>query len=74
MHGKDGFGRTGTFIALVNAIMTIKEQKLIGIKDPQISIFSIVRRLREQRFDMVDSFRNYKFLYKAIDVYAKMVE
>ena len=25
VHGKDGFGRTGTFIALVNAIMTIKE-------------------------------------------------
>ena len=34
VHGKDGFGRTGTFIALVNAIMTIKEQKRIGIKDP----------------------------------------
>lgn len=25
VHSKDGFGRTGTFIALVNAIMTIKE-------------------------------------------------
>ena len=47
VHGKDGFGRTGTFIALVNAIVTIKEQKLVGIKDPEISIFSIVRRLRE---------------------------
>ena len=54
VHCKGGYSRTGTFIALINAIISIKEQKKIGITNPELSVFSIVRRLREQRFDMVD--------------------
>ena len=69
MHCKGGFDRTGTFIALVNAIISIKEQQKVGEKNPKLSVFSIVRRLREQRFDMVDTEMNYQFIFEAIKIY-----
>jgi len=47
LHCRAGIGRTGTTIALINAMISIQEQKNQGVKDPIISIFSIVRRLRE---------------------------
>lgn len=53
VHCRAGIGRTGTTIALVNALITIKAQRAAGIKDPCLSMFSIVRRLREQRIYMV---------------------
>ena len=54
-----GVGRTGTLIALINSIITLDEQKrvrdaeaiigknLIPDATTRLSIFSIVRRLRE---------------------------
>ena len=59
MHCRAGPGRTGTTLALVNAVAAIKEQKRIGIADPHLSIFSIVRRLREQRMWMVQTEEQY---------------
>ena len=59
MHCLAGRGRTGTALAIMNAIMTLQAQikpmnttttssqaKMI---DQKLSVFSIVRRLREQR-------------------------
>ena len=53
VHCRAGIGRTGTTVSLINAVTAIKEQKAQGVADPQISVFAIVRRLREQRLWMV---------------------
>jgi protein tyrosine phosphatase len=34
-----------------------------GISDPEFSIFGTVRRLREQRFSMVQTIQQYQFIY-----------
>ncbi len=71
VHCSAGTGRTGTLIAIYNltrCLNTIKyinqglESKKKRIK-PFISIFNIVRKLREQRMGMVSSYAQYKFIY-----------
>jgi len=50
---KSGVGRTGTLMGLINILITLKSQDGLDEKDKKISVFSIVRRLREQRFELV---------------------
>lgn len=47
VHCRSGIGRTGTFLTIVNAVLMIHDQYKSRIKDPLISIFSILRQLRE---------------------------
>lgn len=56
VHCSAGIGRTGTTISLMEAIIQISAQRNAGIKDPQFSLFHIVRRLREQRWGSVQTF------------------
>lgn len=53
VHCSAGIGRTGTTIALLHLIISICAQKNAGVEDPAFSIFSTVRRIREQRLGMV---------------------
>lgn len=53
VHCSAGIGRTGTTIALLHLIINICAQKNNKVADPLVSVFSIVRRLREQRLFMV---------------------
>ena len=62
VHCHEGTGRTGTFIALVNMYIQLTAQK--KCKTMQLSPFSIVRRLREQRMSLVSDYKQYGFLYK----------
>lgn len=47
---KSGVGRTGTLMGLINCLICLKEQE--HSKSKTLSIFSIVRRLREQRYEL----------------------
>lgn len=65
VHCSAGVGRTGTLIALSILHGIIAEQKKRGV-DIGISIFSVVRRLREQRIMMVQSEEQYQLLYNFV--------
>ena len=53
VHCSAGIGRTGTTIALAHLITKLHAAKNTGDSDPKVSIFSCVRKLREQRFHLV---------------------
>jgi protein tyrosine phosphatase len=70
-HCSAGIGRTGTFIALLNMKARVEmfvsqaaetEQK--SLENFEFSIFSVVRRLREQRWGMVYRREQYIFIYE----------
>lgn len=70
VHCSAGVGRTGTFIALSHIKQIIEIQKHMKV-DIGISVFSIVRRLREQRMCMVETREQFEFLY---DFVCEMVD
>ncbi|CAD8112490.1 unnamed protein product [Paramecium primaurelia] len=57
VHCSAGIGRTGTFLS----ICQIKQ--LLNSKEAKLSIFSIVRRLREQRAYMIQTVEQYQMVY-----------
>lgn len=59
VHCSAGIGRTGTIISLMHILINIQAQLNQGIKEPKFSIFSIVRRIREQRMGMVQMPEQY---------------
>ena len=59
VHCSAGVGRTGTFITLFNLIEAIYDQH-------PISIYKIVNEMREHRPQMVQTFRQYKFIYLSV--------
>ena len=63
VHCRAGIGRTGTTLALINSTIAMKEQKKVGVEDPLLSVFSIVRRMREMRIWMVQTDDQYAYIY-----------
>ena len=59
VHCSAGVGRSGTFITLYNIMAAIERSK-------PISIYKIVHEMREHRPQMVQTFRQYKFIYLAV--------
>jgi len=47
VHCSAGIGRTGTTIGLAHLIINLYAQLNEGIKDPELSVFSTIRRSRE---------------------------
>ncbi|CAI2364949.1 unnamed protein product [Moneuplotes crassus] len=75
VHCSAGIGRTGTLIAIYNCVCTIEHYiKTDNIKNGKLSIFAVVRRLREQRFHMVHNELQYHFIYQFIHHYFNMKE
>ena len=63
VHCRAGIGRTGTFMAIHNAI-----------KDPEVKIPALVRSLRDQRpgRKMVENEKQYAYIHDVRDYYKKM--
>ena len=59
VHCSAGVGRTGTFITIFNLLQQINNQQ-------PISIYRIVDEMREHRPQMVQTFRQYKFIYLSV--------
>ena len=70
IHCSAGVGRTGTLLALTQIKTIIQHQKRNNC-DLGLSVFSIVRRLREQRVKMVGMPSQYSMLYDLACKWAK---
>ena len=59
VHCSAGVGRTGTFIAIYNILSAIE-------RSLPVSIYKIVHEMREHRPQMVQTFRQYKFIHLSV--------
>ena len=55
VHCSAGIGRTGTTVSLSEIIISIYAQRNMGVSDPEISPFHVVRKLREHRHNAVQT-------------------
>ena len=74
VHCSAGVGRTGTFIIMYKVMDQIEEMFADNsVKTEKIDIFNEVLALRSKRVEMVQSWAQYKFLYKSISEYIKHI-
>ena len=73
VHCSAGIGRTGTTIGLAHLVSQLFAQKNAGVASPQVSVFSTLRRLREQRYHLVQMPVQYTFLNKFLSGYLNSI-
>jgi len=70
VHCSAGIGRSGTLVAIHNIAQTIEwylnSTQNAEKEKARISVFSTVRRLREERFGMVQTVQQYELIYRLI--------
>ena len=67
VHCSAGVGRTGTFIAMYFLEKEINKQIKLKEKEIKFSIFNLVRKLKEMRLYMVQTFEQYCFIYQFVN-------
>ena len=69
-----GIGRTGTIVGIFNILAAIETLKQEDSKEaPRVSVFGGVRRLREQRFCMVQTIEQYQYIYDFVGDWIKQL-
>jgi len=71
VHCSAGIGRSGTLVAIHNLIQIIQlyhsqKEEIVDEEKWRLSVFSVVRRLREQRFGSVQTNEQYEFIYELV--------
>jgi protein tyrosine phosphatase len=71
IHCGAGTGRTGTLIAIYNIIRSFTILKYVNLSEnlklkPFLSVFNVVRKLREKRYGMVSDLSQYTFIYEFV--------
>lgn len=74
VHCSAGIGRTGTTIALAHCIMNMCALRNAGEQAPKCSVFSTVRRMREQRYHLVQMPEQYVFVYQFLAYYLGLLD
>lgn len=84
LHCSAGIGRTGTLISIFNLLISFLKffpeynetaKKGGDISCYKLSVFAVVRRLREQRWAMVNTTEQYELIYKVVsDFIAEKIE
>lgn len=69
VHCSAGIGRTGTIIALHELVSSLHTQLSRSSGNIRVSVFATVRRLREERWGMVQNRDQYSFIYKFLSRY-----
>lgn len=71
VHCSAGIGRTGMLIGIYNLVVALEEMIEYDIQNStnfaRVSVFGTTRRLREQRWGMVNNEKQYKFMYKFME-------
>lgn len=71
VHCSAGIGRTGTLLTLMHILPKIKASADEGTPVPKIQIFSVLRKLREYRYHLVQTDVQYMFIYEYLSTYLK---
>jgi protein-tyrosine phosphatase len=66
VHCSAGIGRSGTFIALDWLMQELEEGALDDVPDNEDPILTVVEKLRDQRFGMVQSKVQFQFIYEVL--------
>jgi protein tyrosine phosphatase len=65
IHCSAGIGRSGTLVAVYNLDIILRES-VNNLDNVKLSVFGVVRRLREQRWGMVNTSDQYSFIYRFV--------
>jgi len=74
LHCSAGIGRTGTLLSIVHMLAQLNEKEKAEVKPEKVSVFSVVRKLREHRFHLVQTDVQYYFIFEYLATHLKKLK